>query len=330
MTPPPRMENRMRAFRIALACLAAALFCVTAAAQDKYPSRTVRIVVGYSAGTTSDVFARIIAQRLSEKWGQSVIVENREGAGGAIGSDLVAKSAPDGYTLLLNSNAFTLGLLLRKDLPYDPFKDFAAIIQIAQTPNIFLVGKELGVTNLQEYMALAKSGKLQYASSGRGTPSHITVELFKSMAGLKIEEIPYKSSSQALTDTMSGMVSMNAPGLSQGLPHVKTGRVVALGITGSRRSPGAPDIPTIAEAGVPGYEAYGWHGIFAPAATPAAVTAFLSRELTEILTAPEMREKFALQGAEIVASRPAEFSAFLRADFAKWEKLFKDLAIKPE
>ena len=320
----------MRAFRIVLASLAAALFSVTAVAQDKYPSRTVRIVVGYSAGTTSDVFARIIAQRLSEKWGQSVIVENREGAGGAIGSDLVAKSAPDGYTLLLNSNAFTLGLLLRKDLPYDPFKDFAAIIQIAQTPNIFLVGKDLGVKNLQEYMALAKSGKLQYASSGRGTPSHITVELFKSMAGLKIEEIPYKSSSQALTDTMSGMVSMNAPGLSQGLPHVKTGRVVALGITGSRRSPGAPDVPTLAEAGVPGYEAYGWHGIFAPAATPPAVTAFLSRELIEILTAPEMREKFALQGAEIVASRPAEFSAFLRTDFAKWEKLFKDLAIKPE
>jgi tripartite-type tricarboxylate transporter receptor subunit TctC len=323
------MESRMRAFRVFLAALAAVL-SVAAFAQDKYPSRTVRIVVGYSAGTTSDVFARIIAQRLSEKWGQSVIVENREGAGGAIGSDLVAKSAPDGYTLLLNSNAFTLGLLLRKDLPYDPFRDFAAIIQIAQTPNIFLVGKDLGVKNLQEYMALAKGGKLQYASSGRGTPSHITVELFKSMAGLRIEEIPYKSSSQALTDAMSGVVSMNAPGLSQGLPHVKSGRVVALGITGSRRSPGAPDIPTLAEAGVPGYEAYGWHGIFAPAATPPAIPAFLSRELTEILTATEMREKFALQGAEIVASKPAEFSAFLRADFAKWEKLFKDLAIKPE
>ena len=320
----------MRAFRIFLALLAAAVFSAPVLAQDKYPSRTVKIVVGYSAGTTSDVFARIIAQRLSEKWGQSVIVENREGAGGALGSDLVAKAPPDGYTLLLNSNAFTLGLLLRKSLPYDPFKDFAAIIQIAQTPNVFLVGKDLGVKNLQEYMALAKGGKLQYASSGKGTPSHITVELFKNMAGLKIEEIPYKSSSQALTDTMGGVVSMNAPGLSQGLPHVKTGRVVALGITGSKRSPSAPDVPTLAEAGVPGYEAYGWHGIFAPAATPPDVTAFLSRELTEILTAPEMREKFLLQGAEIVASKPADFSAFLRADFAKWEKLFKDLGIKPE
>ena len=320
----------MRAFRIVLACLAAVWLAGPVTAQDKYPSRTVRIMVGYSAGTTSDVFARIIAQRLTEKWGQTVIVENREGAGGALGSDLVAKAPADGYTLLLNSNAFTLGLLLRKSLPYDPFRDFAPIIQIAQTPNVFLVAKTLGVNNLKEYMALAKDGKLQYASSGKGTPSHITVELFKSMANLKIEEIPYKSSSQALTDTMGGVVSMNAPGLSQGLPHVKTGRVVALGITGSKRSPGAPDIPTLAEAGVPGYEAYGWHGIFAPAATPPEVIAFLSRELTEILTSAEMREKFGAQGAEIVASKPAEFAAFLRTDFAKWEKLFKDLGIQPE
>jgi tripartite-type tricarboxylate transporter receptor subunit TctC len=297
---------------------------------DKYPSRTVRIIVGYSPGTTSDVFARIIAQRLSEKWGQSVIVENREGAASAIGNELVAKSPPDGYTLLLNSNAFTLGPLLRSNLPYDPFKDFAAIIQIAQTPNIFLVGKSLGVNNLKEYLDLAKTGKLQYASSGRGTPSHITVELFKSMANIKLEEIPYKSSGQALTDAMSGVVSLNAPGLAQGLPHVKSGRVVALGITGSKRSPGAPDIPTLAEAGLPGYEAYGWHGIFAPAATPPEVTAFLSKELMEALTTPEMREKFSQQGAEIVAGTPAQFSEFLRKDFEKWHKLFKELGIKPE
>jgi tripartite-type tricarboxylate transporter receptor subunit TctC len=299
-------------------------------AQDKYPSKTVRIIVGYSAGTTSDVFARIIANRLGEKWNQSVIVENREGAAGAIGSDLVAKAAPDGYTLLLNSNALTLLPLLRSKVPFDPFRDLAPIIQVAQTPNILLVGKELGVSNLKEYIALAKQRPLQYASSGRGTPSHITVELFKSMAGIQVEEIPYKSSAQALTDTMSGQVSLNAPGIAQGLPHVKSGRMVALGITGSKRAVGAPDIPTLAEAGVPGYEAYGWHGIFAPSGTPPEIMAFLSRELTEILTTPEMREKFGAQGAEIVASKPAQFAAFLRADFAKWEKLFKDLGIKPE
>ena len=327
MRPRPRL-TRLLGFVTAFAA-AFALAC-PAVAQDKYPSKTVRIMVGYSAGTTSDVFARIIANRLGEKWNQSVIVENREGAAGAIGSDVVAKAAPDGYTLLLNSNALTLLPLLRSKVPFDPFKDLAPIIQVAQTPNILLVGKELGVSNLKEYIALAKQRPLQYASSGRGTPSHITVELFKSMAGIKVEEIPYKSSAQALTDTMSGQVSLNAPGIAQGLPHVKSGRMVPLGITGSKRAIGAPDIPTLAEAGVPGYEAYGWHGIFAPAGTPPEVMAFLSRELTEILTAPEMREKFGAQGAEIVASKPAEFAAFLRTDFAKWEKLFKDLGIKPE
>ena len=260
-----------------LAALAVGQLQSTAAAADAYPSRTVRIIVGYSPGTTSDVFARIIAQKLSERWGQSVIVENRDGAAGSIGADAVAKSEPDGYTLMLGSNAFTLGKVLRVKLPYDPFSDFYAVTQVAQTPNIFLVGTGLGVKNLKEFIALAKAspGKLQYASSGRGTPSHLTVELFKAMAGVSIEEIPYKSSGQAVTDTISGQVALNAPGLAQGLPHTKGGKVVALGITGSKRAPGAPDIPTLAEQGVPGYEAYGWHGIFAPAKAPPAVAAFL-------------------------------------------------------
>jgi len=235
-----RLRQRTTRFLGVVASLVAMFaLAIPAAAQDKYPSKTVRIIVGYSAGTTSDVFARIIANRLGEKWSQSVIVENREGAAGAIGSDLVAKAPPDGYTLLLNSNALTLLPLLRERVPFDPFKDLAPIIQVAQTPNILLVGKELGVANLREYVALAKTKPLQYSSSGRGTPSHITVELFKSMAGIKVEEIPYKSSAQALTDTMSGQVSLNAPGIAQGLPHVKSGRMVALGITGSKRAPGA-------------------------------------------------------------------------------------------
>jgi tripartite-type tricarboxylate transporter receptor subunit TctC len=206
------------------------------------------------------------------------------------------------------------------------------VTQVAQTPNIFLVGAGLGVGNLKEFIALAKSSpaKLQYASSGRGTPSHLTVELFKSMAGVSIEEIPYKSSGQAVTDTISGQVALNAPGLAQGLPHVKGGRVVALGITGSRRSPGAPDIPTLAEQGVPGYEAYGWHGVFAPAKIPPAVASFLTREMIATLSTPEMRERFAQQGSEIVASEPAQFTEFLRNDFEKWQKLFNQLGIKPE
>lgn len=314
------------------AALAVGQFQSTSAAADAYPARAVRIIVGYSPGTTSDVFARIIAQKLSERWGQSVIVENRDGAAGSIGADAVAKSEPDGYTLMLGSNAFTLGKILRVKLPYDPFADFYAVTQVAQTPNIFLVGTGLGVKNLKEFITLAKAspGKLQYASSGRGTPSHLTVELFKAMAGVSIEEIPYKSSGQAVTDTISGQVALNAPGLAQGIPHTKGGKVVALGITGSKRAPGAPDIPTLAEQGVPGYEAYGWHGIFAPAKTPAAVAAFLTRETIAILGTPDMREKFGQQGAELVASESAPFVEFLKRDLDKWQKLFAQLGIKPE
>ena len=323
------MKNLLRVL------LASALFAASAAhtwAQERYPARSVRIVVGYSPGTTSDVFARMIAQKLSERWSQSVVVENRDGAAGSIGADVVARSAPDGYSLMLTSNAFTLGPLLRAKLPYDPFKDFAFVTQVAQTPNILLVGKGLGVNNLQEFIALAKSGKskLQYASSGRGTPSHITVELFKSMAGIQMEEIPYKSSGQALTDTISGQVALNAPGIAQGLPQVKGGKVVALGITGSKRAVGAPDIPTLAEAGVPGYEAYGWHGIFAPAKTPPEVLAFIEREMVSILGAADMRERFSQQGAEVVAGTSTQFTEFLRKDFEKWQRLFTQLGIKPE
>jgi tripartite-type tricarboxylate transporter receptor subunit TctC len=233
---------------------------------------------------------------------------------------------------MLISNAFTLGPLLQKSLPYDPFKDFAPITQIAQTPNIFLASKTLGVSNLKEFMELARKepGKLQYSSSGRGTPSQISVELFKSMAGLRIQEIPYRDSNQAFTDVISGIVSLNAPGLAQGLPYVAAGRVVTLGITGSKRSVAAPDIPTLAEAGLPGYEAYGWHGIFAPAATPPQLVAFLNKEIVAILQDPKNKAVFEKQGAEIVANTPEQFRAYLKGDFEKWHKLFDEVRIQPE
>lgn len=317
---------------ILITCVAWAAPWTSAMAQDKYPTHTVRIIVGYGPGTTSDVFARLIAKGLGDRWHQPVIVENHPGAAGAIGADIVAKSPPDGYTLMLISNAFTLGPLLQASLPYDPFKDFVAITQVAQTPNIFLASKALGIHNLTEFMALARKepGKLQYSSSGRGTPSQISVELFKSLAGLQIQEIPYRDSNQAFTDVISGVVSLNAPGLAQGLPYVAAGRVVTLGITGSKRSPAAPDIPTLAEAGLPGYEAYGWHGIFAPAKTPPKTVAFISKELIAVLNDPAIRALFVKQGAEVVASTPEQATAFLHQDFDKWHKLFDQLGIKPE
>jgi tripartite-type tricarboxylate transporter receptor subunit TctC len=330
------MRGRFSLARILGISTAFVAFCIAAAghlhAEDKYPSRTVHLLVGYGPGTTSDVFARLIAKSLSERWHVAVVVENRPGASGIIAAQAVATSAPDGYTLMLISNAFTLGPLLQKELPYDPFKDFAAITQVAQTPNIFLASKTLGVSNLKEFIELARKqpGKLQYSSSGRGTPSQLTVELFKSMAGLKIEEIPYKDSNLAFTDVISGTVALNAPGLAQGLPYVAAGRVVTLGITGSKRSLAAPDIPTLAEAGLPGYEAYGWHGIFAPAKTPPEIVAFLNREIVAVLNDPANKAVFQKQGAEIVAGTPDEFRAYLKSDFEKWHKLFDETGIKPE
>jgi tripartite-type tricarboxylate transporter receptor subunit TctC len=322
-----------RLFGIAAALVA---LCIGIAggplAQEKYPARNVHLLVGYGPGTTSDVFARLVAKSLSERWHVSVIVENRPGAAGAIAAQALATAPPDGYTLMLMSNALTLGPLLQKELPYDPFRDFATITQIAKTPNILLASKTLGVANLKEFIALARKepGKLQYSSSGRGTPSQLSVELLKSMAGLKIQEIPYKDSNQAFTDVISGIVSLNAPGLAQGLPYVAAGRVVTLGITGSKRSVAAPDIPTLAEAGLPGYEAYGWHGIFAPAKTPPELVTFLNKEIVAILEDPKNRAVFQKQGAEIVANTPAEFRAYLKSDFEKWHKLFDEVGIKPE
>jgi len=325
------MQGRL-SWMLGAAAVLVALCAGSAMAQPRYPARTVHMLVGYGPGTTSDVFARLVAKSLTDRWHVAVVVDNRPGAAGTIAAQAVASAPPDGYTLMLISNAFTLGPLLQKELPYDPFRDFAAITQIAQTPNIFLASKTLGVSNLKEFIELARKepGKLQYSSSGRGTPSQISVELFKSMAGLKIQEIPYKDSNLAFTDVISGTVSLNAPGLAQGLPYVAAGRVVTLGITGSKRSVAAPDIPTLAEAGLPGYEAYGWHGIFAPGKTPPEIVAFLHDEIVAILDDPKNKAVFQKQGAEIVANTPDEFRAYLKADYEKWHKLFDEVGIRPE
>jgi len=325
------MQGRL-SWMLGAAAVLVALCAGSAMAQPRYPARTVHMLVGYGPGTTSDVFARLVAKSLTDRWHVAVVVDNRPGAAGTIAAQAVAAAPPDGYTLMLISNAFTLGPLLQKELPYDPFRDFAAITQIAQTPNIFLASKTLGVSNLKEFIELARKepGKLQYSSSGRGTPSQISVELFKSMAGLKIQEIPYKDSNLAFTDVISGTVSLNAPGLAQGLPYVAAGRVVTLGITGSKRSVAAPDIPTLAEAGLPGYEAYGWHGIFAPGKTPPEIVAFLHDEIVAILDDPKNKAVFQKQGAEIVANTPDEFRAYLKADYEKWHKLFDEVGIRPE
>ena len=319
--------------RISILFGAFLLACLSGAAGAlEFPTRPVRIIVGFTPGTTSDVMARLLAQRLTVKWGRQVIVENRDGAAGIVAAEIASRANADGHTLMLASNGFVLAPFLRAQVPFDPFRDFVALTQVAQVTNVFLVGKGLGVANVKELIALAKGspGKLRYASSGRGTPSQLSVELFKFLAGVDIQEIPYKSSAQALIDALTGEVAMNAPGLAQGLPHIKSGRAVALAITGSKRSIGAPDIPTLAEQGVTGYEAYGWYGVFAPAKTPPELRAYVVQEILAILKEPEMRERFVVAGAEVVGSTPAQFTAFLRAESDKWGKLFQRLGIKPE
>ena len=301
------------------------------AATLDYPNRPVRIVVGYTPGTTSDIVARILAQRLSQKWPRHVIVENRDGAAGIVAAEMVARANPDGHTLFITSNAVVVAPFLRANVTFDPFRDFSALVQVAQVPNVFLVGKGLGITTLKDFIAMAKAkpGQIRYASSGKGTPSQLTVELFKVMSGVNIEEIPYKSSAQALTDALTGEVAMNAPGLAQGLPFIKSGRALALAVTGGKRSPAAPDIPSIAET-VPGYSAYGWHGVFVPSKTPQEIKTFITNEIREVLKEPEMRERYAVAGAEVVGSTPQEFTAFLKTEAAKWGKLMKQLGIKPD
>ena len=317
--------------RFVILLCALALVAQARAATLDYPNRPVRIVVGYTPGTTSDIVARILAQRLSTKWPGHVIVENRDGAAGIVAAEMVARANPDGHTLFLTSNAVVVAPFLRANVSFDPFRDFAALVQVAQVPNVFLVGKGLGVTTMKDFMAFARAnpGKARYASSGKGTPSQLTVELFKDMTGTTLEEIPYKSSAQALTDALTGEVAMNAPGLAQGLPFVKSGRAVALAITGHKRSPAAPDIPAMSES-VPGYSAYGWHGVFVPSKTPPELRAFIVKEIREVLAEPEMRERYAVAGAEVVGSTPQEFTAFLKTEADKWGRLMKRLGIKPD
>ena len=296
-----------------------------------FPNRPMRLIVPFPPGGSTDTIARLVAQKLSEQLGQPVVLDNKPGAGGNIGMDAGAKATPDGYTLHFCTISDSVAPALYTTLPYDFAKEILPIAHVGSTPNIFVVPPASQAKTLKDFIAMAKAkpGQIRYASSGKGTPSQLTVELFKSMSGVNIEEIPYKSSAQALTDALTGEVAMNAPGLAHGLPFIKSGRAIALAVTGGKRSPAAPDIPSIAET-VPGYSAYGWHGVFVPSKTPQEIKTFITNEIREVLKEPEMRERYAVAGAEVVGSTPQEFTAFLKSEAAKWGKLMKQLGIKPD
>ncbi|HEY2337562.1 MAG TPA: tripartite tricarboxylate transporter substrate binding protein [Burkholderiales bacterium] len=312
--------------------LLAALLLCSQAAWAQYPTRSIRLIVPFPPAGATDIVGRIVAQKLSERLGQSVVVENRPGAGGTLGSDVVAKSAPDGYTILIaTTSTHSIGPVLQK-LPYDPIKDFAAITQVANIPNVLVVSPKLPVKTLQEFIALARSqpGKLNYSSSGIGTVIHLEGELFKLLAKVDLVHVPYKGTALALPDLANGNVAMMVDNMASALPNIHSGNVRPLAVEASKRSPLLPEVPTFAEAGMPEFDLPVWFGMFAPADTPREIVERLQREVVAGLAAPDVRERFRAVGAEPVGNTPAEFVERIRRDAARWSEVIKAANVKAQ
>lgn len=298
-----------------------------------YPARPIHLVVPFPAGGPTDVIARAIGQKLADAVGQPVVIDNKPGAGGAIGSEAVAHSAPDGYTVVIGtSSTHSIGPALNPKTPYKVERDFAPVSLVATAPNVLIVSPKLPVNSVRELIALAKAqpGKLNYATSGVGTIVHLSSVMFANMAGIDIVHVPYKGVTQALPDIMSGQIALMFDNIVGVLPRVKAGQEKAIAVTSLKRSALAPNIPTVAESGLPGYESETYFGIFAPAGTPQAVVTKLSQDLAQVLKRPDLKELLATQGAEAVGSDPAKLAAVVRADTAKWEKVIKAAGVKLE
>jgi tripartite-type tricarboxylate transporter receptor subunit TctC len=314
--------SRVRNFALAFGLFAA--LALPAAAQD-YPSRTVRIVVPFGAGGPADVYARVLAQHLSEQLKQSFIVENRPGAGSIIGSNEVAKSAPDGYTLLLMSNTHTTNESLIPNKPFVLMRDFVPVTPINYSDVMMVVHPSVPAKDLKEFIALAKAkpGELNYASSGPGTPYHMAGELFKAMSGTNIVHVPHKSSGDMRNSVLGGHVQMMFDAVTVTMANVKAGKLRALATSGKTRTPVSPDVPTVAEAGVPGYESTIWIGLVAPKGTPQPIVETLNREIGKVLDKPDVKAAWAKQGAVPMRMSTAEFEKYLHADIEKWAKVVK-------
>jgi tripartite-type tricarboxylate transporter receptor subunit TctC len=317
---------------IALALLALAPFATDAQAQNQWPSRPVRIVVPSPPAGGTDIVARVMAEHFSKAFKQQFFVENRPGAGNMIGIESVARAAPDGYTFLMTASTLSLNSVLYKKVSYDPIKDFAPITLAAMAPNVLIVNPSVPAKTLTEFIALAKSqpGKLTYGTPGIGTSPHMCMELFKSMAGVDLQHIPYRGTVPALTDVMSGQINAMFSTALSAKPQIEAGKVRAFGVTTAKRSGSMPDIPSIAEAGVPGYEAVQWYGFLAPAGTPPAIIAQIHAESMKALNAAEMKEKLAHDGAEPSPTTPEAFAAHIRDELEKWRKVAKAAGIEPQ
>ena len=313
--------------------LATLLAAACGAGAAEFPAKPIRMVVPFGAGSNTDLLARTVAVRMAENWGQQVVVDNRPGAGGNIGTDLVAKALPDGYTLVLGAaSVLAINQSLYSQMPYDSATAFAPITNMVKTTNVLVVTPLLPAKSVRELIAYGKAnpGKLTYASSGAGGTIHLSGELFKSMAGITMEHIAYKSSPLAHIDMIAGQVHAMFDAMPTALPQVKAGRLRALAVTTAKRSAQLPDLPTIAEAALPGYEAAGWFGFAAPARTPREVLVKLNKEIVRIIALPDVKERLISQGAEPVGDTPEEFAQFIKAEAAKWGKVIKALNLKIE
>ena len=312
--------------------LAGVLSAGSAVAQGTaYPAKPVRIVVPSSPGGGTDILARVLAQKMSEGFGQQFVVENRPGAGQVIGIEAVARAAPDGYTLLMAASAIVINEVMYAKPPYDTLRDFVPVTLGASLPNILVVHPALPVKSVRELITLAKTrpGQLNYSSAGSGTSPHLSMELLRIMAGVTLTHIPYKGTGPATVDLVAGQVQLSMPNVLTALPQIKGGKVRALGVTSARRAAGLPDIPAIAES-LPGYESIQWYGMLAPAGAAREIVAKLQGEIARILVLPEVKARLAADGADAVGNRPDEFAAYLRAELAKWDKVVKAGGIKLE
>ncbi|MFC4343681.1 Bug family tripartite tricarboxylate transporter substrate binding protein [Cupriavidus numazuensis] len=318
-------RRRLLAAGVALATTIAG-FAGAAHAQGGYPTKPITMIVPFSAGGTTDILARIVGLQLGKALGQPVVIDNRPGAGGNIGASLAAKAPADGYTLFMGTiGTHAINQSLYSKLPYDPVKDFAPISRVAMVPNLVVVNPKVPVNNIKELVAYVKANpdKLSYGSSGSGSSMHLSGELFNSMTGLHIQHIPYKGSAPAVNDLLGNQIGLMFDNMPSSYPHVKAGKLRAIAVTSAKRSPALPNVPTVAESGVPGYEATSWFALYATGGTPQAIVDRLNAEVVKILAMPEVKKQMADQGAEPYPEKPAQLAGFMKSETAKWAKVVK-------
>lgn len=322
-----RRQFALRSLTAAVALGTGLLAGVPAAAQAAYPSKTITMIVPFSAGGTTDILARIVSQALTAELGQSVIVDNRAGAGGNIGGQAAARATADGYTLFMGTvGTHAINATLYKKMPFDPIKDFAPLTRVANVPNLLVANPKQPFKNVKELIAYAKAhpGELNFGSSGNGSSIHLSGELFKTMAKVDMQHVPYKGSAPAVTDLLGNQIAIMFDNMPSAIQHVRSGKLRPIAVTTAKRSPELPDVPTIAESGVPGYEATSWFGLFAPAGTPPAVVARLNTAIVKVLAKADVKKKINEQGAEVYSETPEQFSAFIQKESVKWGKVVRE------